>query len=348
MPDTTMTTGASTRNALFSWRRKIAWPLLALLSFILVASLGYYLIEKDYTWADSVWMTFITISTVGYGEPHPLSSWGRIWTMGVIGTGLVLAAIVMSSVVAMLVEGQLLGILGRRQLQRKIAGLQGHVVVCGYGKAGTVVAQQLKAAGRDVVVVDNDPAKTSAAEAGGMLYVLGDAQDEAILKSAGIGAAGFLVAALPNDAENVFVTLSARQIRSDLQIIVRSNLPSSQDKLLKAGADRVVCPTTIGAARMVDIIVRPAVVDFVDMARVGIDLEMEQLRLGPSSKLVGRTLSDLSLPQNLGVQVVAIHRLDGTAIYHPNADFRLKSGDILVLVGQRGAAAAVGDLEPQA
>ena len=136
---------------------RIAWPILMLLCFILIASLGYYLIEKEYTWGDAIYMTFITISTVGYGEVHPLHGWGRVWTMGVLGTGLILGTIVMSSVVAMLVEGQLLGIFGRRQLQRKIANLGGHVVVCGYGKAGSVVAQQLKAAGRDVVVVDMDP-----------------------------------------------------------------------------------------------------------------------------------------------------------------------------------------------
>jgi voltage-gated potassium channel len=157
------------------WQSRIAWPVLILLCFILVASLGYYLIEKEYTWGDAIYMTFIAISTVGYGEVHPLHGWGRVWTMGVLGMGLVLGTIVMSSVVAMLVEGQLLGIFGRRQLQRKIASLKEHVVVCGYGKAGSVVAQQLKASGKDVVVADIGPSRTSAAEAEGMLYVLGDA-----------------------------------------------------------------------------------------------------------------------------------------------------------------------------
>jgi voltage-gated potassium channel len=168
-----------------------------------------------------------------------------------------------------------------------------------------------------------------------------------VLNAAGIERAGFLVAALPTDAENVFVTLSARQLRPDIQVIVRSNLPSSQDKLIKAGANHVICPLTIGATRMVDVIIRPAVVDFVDMARLGVNLDMEQLRLGQGSKLVGRTLDELSLPQKIGVQVVAIQRSDGTAIYHPNSDFRLKIGDILVLVGQRGAAAAVQEMEPE-
>jgi voltage-gated potassium channel len=345
MPDISTTAARSHQLATFSWQKRIGWPLLVLLAFILVASLGFYLIEKDYTWSDSIFMTFITISTVGYGEPHPLSGWGRVWSMGIISTGLVLGTMVMSSLVAMLVEGQLLGILGRRQLERKISGLRDHVIVCGYGKAGTVVARQLREAGRDVVVMDTDPAKTTTAEHDGMLYVLGDAQDEGALMSAGLDHAAYLVAALPNDAENVFVTLSARQHRKDIQIIVRSNLPSSQDKLLTAGANSVVCPTTIGATRMVDVILRPAVVDFVDMARVGMDLEMEQLRLGQSSKLVGRTLSELALPEKVGAQVVAIQRADGTAIYHPNADFRLKIGDILVLVGQSGAAAAVGELD---
>ena len=325
---------------------RIGVPLTALLGFALISSVGYYVMEPGYSWGDSVYMTFITISTVGYAEVHPLTAFGRVWTIFVVAGGLVSGTIVLSLLVAMVVEGQVRSILGRRQLNRKIEGLSGHVILCGYGTTGSMVAHGLGAAGREVVVIDNDPERTAAAERDGMLYVFGDAQDEAILEAAGIRRAQYLVSALPTDGENVFVTLSARQLRSDLHVIVRAQLPRSETKLYKAGANRVVCPQTIGALRMADVILRPAVVDFVEMAHRGVDLEMEQLQLAEDCELVGRTLRELALPSRVGAQVVAIRRISGEAVYHPTSEYKLAAGDTLVLVGQRGVATAVQKLQP--
>jgi len=328
------------------WRVRLASRLALLLVFLAVASVGYYLIEPAYSWPDSLYMTFITISTTGYGEVHPLSGWGRVWTVMVLVTGLVIGTIVLTSIVAIVVEGRLRSLLGRRELERKIANLTGHVIVCGFGSAGSVVAAQLKAEGRQVVVVDTSPEQTAAAEEQGMLYVLGDAQDESVLQAAGIAKAGHVVASLTTDAENVFVTLSARQLRPDIQVIVRAQHATSEDKLLKAGANRVICPGVMGAMRMSDIIVRPALVDFVDMAHKGVELGMEQLEVRGDSPLVGKTLAELALRRHAGVLVVAVRRAGGEAIYTPGSDFRLQAGDTLVLVGARGAAEAIERLQP--
>lgn len=152
---------------------------------------------------------------------------------------------------------------------------------------------------------------------------------------------------LGSNAENVFVTLSARQLNADLNIIVRAAVPSTQDKLLRTGATRVVCPQTMGAMRMANIVLRPAVMDFVEMAREGVDLELEQLELSAESRLVGQTLEQLALPRRAGVQVVAIRRPDGRTVYHPTSEVKLAAGQTLILIGQRGAISAVQKLQPE-
>jgi len=318
-------------------------------AFLMLAAVGYRLIEKGGTWLDAVYMTAITVGTVGYREvPGELSSWGRIWTIFVITGGLLTGAVMLSLVVAMIVEGQVRRIFGRRLLNRKIASLQGHVIICGYGRMGSLAAAQLADAGRDVVVVEADAERTALAEQAGLLYLLGDAQDEAILEAAGIGRAEVLVAVVADDASNVFVTLSARQLNPDVRILARAQDASTQNKLLKAGATRVVCPQTIGANRIADIVLRPAVVDFVEMAHRGVDLEMDQLELGGQSGLIGRTLKQLALPQRIGVHVVAVRRADGQTAYNPRPDLQLAAGDTLVLIGERGVATAVQKLQVEA
>jgi len=330
-----------------SWAVRIATPLIVLTSFVVVASAGYWVIEREYTWLESLYMTVITVATVGFHEVHPLSHWGQVWTIFVIVTGLVIGTVVLSLVASMVVEGRVRTIFGRRQLQRKIESLSGHVIVCGFGRMGALVGAELAAAGRDLVVVETDAQRTEAAEAAGLLYLLGDAQQEEILKTAGLAKASALVAVLPGDAENVFVTLTARQLNSEVVIIARAQNASAQDKLQKAGASRVVCPQIIGASRVVDVLLRPAVVDFVEMAHKGVDLEMDQLLLSEQSELAGKSLRELGLPQRVGVHVVAVRHGDGRTVYHPSADLQLETGDTLVLVGPRGVASAVQQLQAQ-
>jgi voltage-gated potassium channel len=327
-------------------RLRISVAVVVFFLFMVIATGGYYLIEGDLDWLDAAYMTIITVSTVGLGEVGDgLSGAGRAWTIFVIAGGLTSGAVALSLVVAALVEGRLRTVLGRRQLERRIAALSGHIVICGYGRMGHVVGQSLQGAGRSVVVVDSDPERTAQAEREGVAYLLGDAREEVTLQAAGIERAAALIAALPDDAGNVFLTLTARGLNPRLRIIARAEEAATQDKLVKAGASRVICPQTIGANRIVDVLLRPAMVDFVEMAHKGVDLEMDQLTVGPDSGIAGQTLRELSLPSRAGAMVVVVQRLDGTALYSPGPEVTVSSGDTLVLIGRRGLAGAIQKLQ---
>ncbi|MCK4627004.1 MAG: NAD-binding protein, partial [Phycisphaerae bacterium] len=229
----------------------IAVAILAVLVFIGAASIGYYVIEPEYSWLDAFYMTIISITTVGYCEVGGrLSAGGRVWTMFVIIGGILTGAVALSLVVAAVVEGRIRGVFGRRQLERKISALSEHNIICGYGHMGRSLAAELKRCGRHVVVIDKDPGRTAQAEHDDVLYLLGDAEEEETLLAAGIERASALVAVLGNDAENVFLTLSARGLNGSLEIIARASDVATQDKLTKAGATRVVCPLIIGSNRI--------------------------------------------------------------------------------------------------
>jgi len=316
---------------------------------MVVSSIGYWMIEGRYTLLDSIYMTVITVGTVGYEEVGGgLSNRGRLWSIFVIVAGMVVVAVALSGIVALVVEGRVRGIFGRRQLQRRIGHLKGHVVVCGYGAMGKAVAAKLAAAGRQVVVIDLSAERTALAEEAGLLYVLGDAQEEETLQAAGIQRAEVLISTLPTDAANVFVTLSARQTSSELRLVSRAQEAASEDKLRKAGATRVVCPQTIGADRMARVVLRPAVVDFVEMAQTGEGLEVEQLQLKEDSPVVGRRIRELELPSRAGIYVIAMQRAGTAAVVQPTADMELAAGDTLILIGQIGAADLVETIAAEA
>jgi len=323
------------------WAQRLVWPVGILTGFIIVATAGYRLLNPGHSWLDALYMTVTSVTTVGLREVYPVTDIGMVWTLIVITGGLVTGAVAMSMIVAMIVEGQVRIILGRRQLQRRIASLSGHVIVCGYGRMGGLVTDELVRAGRQVVIIDNDDVQTQTAEAAGLLYVLGNAETDDVLMAAGVERADVIVTTLATDAENVFVTLSAREINPALHIIAVARETSTQDKLMKAGANRVVCAHTLGASRMAAVVLRPAVVDFVEMAGQGGEIEMDQVKLADGSRLVGKSLEELELPHRVGVHVCAVQRSDDDPVYQPAPDFVLAAGDTLVLIGPSGSAAAV-------
>lgn len=320
---------------------RFVWPVGILVSFILIAMTGYQILNPEQTLLEAFYMTIISVTTVGMGEVYPVNPAGMVWTSIVIIGGLITGTVAMSMIVAMIVEGQIRIIFGRRQLQRRIASLSGHVIVCGYGRMGRLVSDELVAAGKQVVVIDNDDVCTRAAEATGLLYVLGNAEVDETLIAAGVERAAVVVATLASDADNVFVTLSAREINPKLRIIAVARDISTQDKLLRAGANRVVCANTLGASRMAAVVLRPAVVDFVEMAGQGGEIEMDQVKLAETSRLVGKSLKELELPHKFGVHVCAVQRTGGESVYQPAPDFVLAVDDILVLIGPRGSVSAL-------
>ena len=325
-----------------SWRLRIGVPLILLLVFIAVSAVGYETIEPEYTWLDSLYMTVITISTVGYEVVGGgLSDAGKLWSIFVISGGVILGIALATQVGAFIIEGQIRSVIGRRQVERKIAMLQDHVVLCGFGRTGAMIAERLKKAGKTFVVVDIDPDRVELAERLHYLFVMGDAQEEETLQRVGLERAAVLITTLATDAANVFVTLSARHDNHKLLIVAKAEDTSSQAKLLRAGANRVICPEVIGATRMADVVLRPAVVDFVEVAQGGVDLELDQLILNTKSDLIGKTLEELQLPRRFGTHVVAIQRPDGTTNYHPTPQQALEAGDKLILVGRAGASEAL-------
>jgi voltage-gated potassium channel len=208
------------------------------------------------------------------------------------------------------------------------------VIVCGYGRMGQLVADQLQADDRGVVIIDNNPDRLAAMEEAGLPAVGGDAAEEATLLEAGIARARCLVATLPRDSDNVFVVLTAKGLRQDLFIIARAESTTTEGKLLRAGADRVVCPQVIGAHRISSLITRPSVVDFVDVAAQGVELEIDEYKVGDDSPLAGKSLRDSALRQKVDAIVVAITRADGRTIFSPSADEVVHTGDTLILIGR--------------
>ena len=329
------------------WLRRILIVVGVFVVFLAISTVGYYFIESDYDWLDAVYMTVITVASVGYTEiGGELSPAGRGWTMFVIFGGIVSGAAALSVIVAALMEGRLRDLFGRRQLERRIADMNGHTIVCGYGHMGQMVVEDLTEADRAVVAVERDVDRIALAESGGVAYIVGDAEEETTLREAGIERAGALVSLLADDAANVFLVLTARALNPKLRIIARAANAGSIDKLHRAGATRAVCPPTIGANRIVDVLLRPAMVDFVERAHDDVELEMEQLVIPEGSWLVGKTLRELALPPRIRAVVVAVRSKDGTILYTPEPDTMLTAADTLVLLGRRGAAEAIEELPP--
>lgn len=313
-------------------RYRLVFSLVALVAVFVLGTAGYVLLS-DASVGDAAYMTLITLSTVGYGEAVPT---GRVWTAVVIIVGIGVVSVAYASLLTLFVGGEIRAVLGRRRLQSKIEQLSGHTVLCGYGRMGALTATMLKQEGASVVVVENKKTMRPDLEAANLLYVIGDATEEETLQAAGLMRAGSLVAALPGDADNVYVALTARSLRPDLQIVTRAEQSTTEHKLRRAGANRVVCPQVIGAKRIVDTLLRPQVVDFFDVAARGVELEMDAYRVGPASVLCNSTLRESMLRQRTGAMVAAITRADGTSLFHPDPDETIREGDQLILIGRAG------------
>ena len=313
------------------WRRLL--PVILLVTIIAsFGTAGYMLIER-WSFLDSLYMTIITLSTVGYKEVGELSTGGRLFTIILIigGVGTVLYAL--GTGARFILEGELQEAFGRRRLEKKVRELKDHYIICGFGRMGKIIGKELKNNGVKFIAIEKTPVLLEKED---VLILEGDATQDDILKESGIEKAKGLITVLPTDAENLYVVLSAKGLNPDLYIVARAGEEGSEKKLLRAGADRVISPYHIGGLRIAHTVLKPAVVDFIEFATKSgnIDLQMEEISIPESSGLIGLTLDQCGMGRELGIIVVAIKRATGEMRFNPTFRTTIKIGDTLIVLGE--------------
>lgn len=316
------------------FRKIIQWSVI-LLAFLFLGSLGYVWIE-EWNLFDALWMTVITLTTVGYSEVRPLTQAGRAYTMVLMLAGIGIMFYIITGLAKIIVEGEIRDALGKRKLQRTIKKLHDHYIICGYGRIGEIIARQLKERHIPFVVVENQPELVLDLEELGYNILVGDATKEEVLLEAGIERAKGLIAVVSSDANNVFIVLTARSLNPNVFIVARAADPGSQQKLLRAGADRVESPYELGGRKMAQTILRPNVVTFIDLAmKEDVDLSMEEIPVAATSPLVGTALKDSGIRQKLNTIIVSIKRANGDMIFNPSPGTQIDAGDTLIALGMR-------------
>jgi voltage-gated potassium channel len=294
---------------------------------------------------DALYMVVITIFGIGYGEFCPVSPVQRFFTMVVIIAGVVSSAFVVGGIVQMVTEGEIHRAMDSRKKSRDLENLQGHTIVCGFGRIGLILARKLTEEREAFVILDHNMERVAAAEEMGFCVYQGNATDEEALEAAGIGRARVLATVLPDDAANVFITLTARGLNPNLMIVARGELPSTEKKLRLAGADHVVSPANISGQRMANLITHPNMVEFLDQSEersrlsellAQLDVQVDELTIPADSTLVGKTIGDLEVRGKGTFIVVALRRSDGEIMTHPGFATRLSKDDTVIVLGHHG------------
>ena len=316
---------------------------------VLVISFGTagYMVIEDWTFLDALYMTIITLASVGYKEVHDLSPVGIIFTIVLIIGGVSTVLYALNAGAKILLEGELGQVFWRRKLEKKIRELKDHYIVCGYGRMGKIICRELHEKHMPFVVVEKMPDVLTGEEE--LLIFPGDATKDEALREVGIERAKGLISVLPTDAENLFVVLSARVLNPNLTIVARAGEEGSEQKLLRAGADKVVSPYHIGGLRIAHTVLKPAVVDFIEFATKSgnIDLQMEEVSIGESSRLVGKTLDESGIGRELGIIIVAIKKPNGEMMFNPTFRSAIKGGDMLIALGEISKLKVLEELAAQ-
>lgn len=305
-----------------------------------IAVAGY--MSAGWKFLDAIYMVVITVFGVGYGEAKPLDSANlKMFTMGVIIAGCSSAIYVVGGFVSLLAEGEINRVLGNRRMSKGIEVLKDHAIICGYGRIGQVLAQELVEANFPFVIIDSDQARVERAHEAGCLALLGSASEESTLESAGIATARVLASVLPSDTANVFVALTARDLNPSIQIIARAETASTEKKLLRSGANKVVLPAVIGATKMANLIARPSAEDLLldsadaqglhdELQQIG--LQLTEIEVSAGSNLADQTVGSLESGAG-GFVIVAIKRRGGSLIRATDPLIEIALGDTILIVG---------------
>ena len=311
--------------------------LVLLVSF---GTFGYIAIE-GWDWLDSLYMTVITLSTVGFKEVHNLSDPGKIFTMVLIFFGVSVIGYIVGSLAQIMFEGQFHRIIGRKKVEKSISALKDHYIICGFGRIGALICKEFAAKPLPFVVVEKDAASIDRIETDGhgYLFLRGDATADETLLKAGIKKAKGLISVVTSDTENVYITLTARGLNPDLFILARSGEEGSEVKLKRAGANKVVSPYLIGGSRMAQAILRPTVVDFIEIAtgHEHMELQMEEIVIPDHSGFVGETLASSGFRKETGVIIVGIKKDCGKMGFNPESHTKIEARDTLIVLGEPAA-----------
>jgi voltage-gated potassium channel len=305
-----------------------------LIILVFVGTAGFHYLE-GWAWFDGFYMTLTTMATVGYGEIHPLSHSGRIFNSCLIVASVAGAGFTIATFSQALLEFEFGKVFGRRRMENEIAKLSHHYIICGAGRVGRTVARELRDRGQSCVIIEKDPVRARWAEEQKIPVIVGNASSEETLAKAKIEKASGFVAAVNSDAENLYIILTARGFRSDLQIIARASEEEATSKLLRAGATQVISPYFFVGRRIAHLFLRPNVLDFMDTAfgTERLDIEIGEVRIPEQSLLAGKKLSDSVIRQQAGVIVLAVKNADGKMTFNPAEDSVIRVGDCLIVIG---------------
>jgi len=315
-------------------RNRIYLALLLLSLVTFSGTAGFHYIE-GWTWFDGYYMTITTISTVGYGEIHPLSHTGRVFNTFLILAAVLAGGFTIATFTQALLEFEVGKAFGRRRMERELAKLSGHYIICGAGRVGRTVVRELRAHGESCVIIERDPQRAEWAVGEKIPVIVGNASNDENLHKAHIDTARGFVAAVSSDAENLYIVLTARSLRPDLRIIARASEEEATSKLIRAGASQVLSPYYFVGHRIAQLFLRPNVLDFIDTAfgTERLDIEIGEVRVLDHSPLVGKTLADSAIRQAAGVMVLGVKRADGAMTFNPPPDARIGAGDCLIVIG---------------
>ena len=311
--------------------------ILGLLSItVAIGTTGFVLIEH-YSWFDAFYLTLSTITTIGYPEPRPLSHAGKMFNSVLIVFGVSAVFLAFGAMTQAIIEFELQGRFGERRKKKMIHQLHDHFIVCGYGRVGRNASLEFQRTGAPFLVIDRNEQRAAKAESAGMLSMTADATQDECLRDAGVLRAKGLIAALPSDAENLFIILSAKTLNPRLNVVTRASEEEAGEKLRRAGADTVLTPFSMAGRQLADVLLRPQVVEFMDFARsnIGTGVVMEQVRVTPRAEVTAKTFGELQELRKSGVIVLAIRQQNGGTTFNPPPEFSISAGDVLIVMGER-------------